>query len=165
MTKTTDHTSLYALQIFIDRLEALIAEVETLAGTNEHFYEHPSYKLLDSVNKMIYEVVPSNPSAKEYNLGRTLDKRDKDTKGNSNNYTSWKRVKNHLPARYRLFFKYQTSTPQPIIYAWLNDNKTLRKEGAKTDVYMTFLRLLKAGTIPNSWQELVDEANNLPEVG
>ncbi|MEZ9922276.1 type II toxin-antitoxin system YhaV family toxin, partial [Vibrio breoganii] len=46
-----------------------------------------------------------------------------------------------------------------------NDEKTLRKDGAKTDVYATFLRMLKSGTVPNSWAELEKAANDLPEVG
>ncbi|MEZ9329467.1 type II toxin-antitoxin system YhaV family toxin [Vibrio breoganii] len=165
MNQATDNTSLLALQIFIDRLESLTSTVEAIAETNEHFYEHPSYKLLDNVNKMIHDVVPKNPNTREYNLGKTLDKLDKDSKGNSNNYTSWKRIKKHLPSRYRLFFKHQTTPDQSIIYAWLNDEKTLRKDGAKTDVYATFLRMLKSGTVPNSWAELEKAANDLPEVG
>ena len=47
------------------------------------------------------------------------------------------------------------STPlQVIIYAWLNDEDTLRKEGSRTDVYEVFKRMLGRGEVPSTIDEL-----------
>jgi toxin YhaV len=62
--------------------------------------------------------------------------------------------KNNLPPRYRLFFQFR-SDAKTIIYAWLNDEATLRKEGAKTDVYAVFESMLAKGKPPTTWDELI----------
>jgi len=49
----------------------------------------------------------------------------------------------------RLFFKFK-ATPNKIVYVWFNDETTLRKEGAKTDVYVVFCNMLKSNRIPDS---------------
>jgi len=36
-----------------------------------------------------------------------------------------------------------------IVYAWLNDEATLRKAGAKTHVYAAFQRMLARGEVPS----------------
>ena len=38
--------------------------------------------------------------------------------------------------------------------AWLNDEATLRKAGAKTDVYAVFQRMLRRGEVPSGIEEL-----------
>jgi toxin YhaV len=45
-----------------------------------------------------------------------------------------------------------------IVYVWFNDEDTLRKAGAKTDVYEAFRRMLMKGLIPASIEDLVAEA-------
>jgi len=42
-----------------------------------------------------------------------------------------------------------------IVYAWLNDDRTLRQEGARTDPYAVFARMLGRGQPPTDWDELV----------
>ncbi|ABZ78312.1 conserved hypothetical protein [Shewanella halifaxensis HAW-EB4] len=148
---------LHSLEIFQEYLDSLISEVEAISKTSEALYEHPSYKLLDCVASAIYEYVPKDPQSRDFNLGTTLDK------SKSRKFTSWKRVKKHMPARYRLFFRFNTQQPKTIVYAWLNNEQTLRKEGAKTDVYAVFTKMLKNGTIPDSWAELIAESKALKD--
>jgi len=144
---------LHALEVFINAYEALMNEVEALEIKDpEGFFDHPKVKLFEAVEVNIFEKVPHNPDAPQFRLGHTLGK----------NYTSWRRVKKQdLPDRYRLFFRYQTAEPKVIVYAWLNDETTLRKSGAKTDCYTVFEKMLKRGTIPNSIHELLEVARTV----
>ena len=52
---------------------------------------------------------------------------------------------------------------------WLNDENTLRKEGATTDPYQVFASMLARGEIPDDWETLVAGARRmtapLPDTG
>ena len=50
-----------------------------------------------------------------------------------------------MPDGYRLFFRFASNPVKVIVYVWFNDEDTLRKSGAKTDVYETFKRMLARG--------------------
>ncbi len=45
-----------------------------------------------------------------------------------------------------------------IVYAWFNDEDTLRKAGSKTDVYEAFKRMLARGVVPASIHALLTNA-------
>jgi toxin YhaV len=62
--------------------------------------------------------------------------------------------------RFRLFFRYD-SRSRLIVYAWVNDERTLRQRGAKTDPYEVFRRMLAAGNPPNDWAALLKAARTL----
>ena len=81
-------------------------------------------------------------------LGKTLGKE----------YANWRRVKKGMPDRYRLFFRFASNPVQLIVYVWFNDEDTLRKAGAKTDVYETFKRMLMRGEVPSSINVLLAES-------
>ena len=131
---------LYALQPFAERLAALKKEVERLRAKDpEGYRRHPTTVLLASVYKAITEVVPANPDQPEFRVGHSLGPQ----------YTHWRRVKRGLPARYRLFYRFSSRPVRVIVYAWLNDEATLRKAGAKTDVYAVFQRMLARGEVPS----------------
>jgi toxin YhaV len=53
-----------------------------------------------------------------------------------------------------LFFRFHTAS-RTIIYAWLNDENTLRKAGSQTDPYAVFHRMLERGAPPSDWDALV----------
>nr|AAN74014.1 ORF14a [Vibrio phage O395] len=144
---------LHALSIFQNLLDDLTKEVETLQAKDPiYFYDHPSTKLLLAVLCNITQTVPSNPDHADFRQGLTLGKK----------HTSWRRVKKKsLPPRYRLFFQFNSQAPKTIIYAWMNDESTQRKAGAKTDVYAVFEKMLNSGKVPNSWEELCKAANPL----
>src|SRR5207245_681355 len=64
----------------------------------------------------------------------------------------WRRAK--FLGRFRLFFRF-SSAHKAIIYAWVNDENTLRKAGARNDPYAIFNKRLKDGTPPDDWDDLV----------
>jgi toxin YhaV len=70
--------------------------------------------------------------------------------GSSNKH--WRRAK--FMRRFRLFFRYHTNS-KSIIYVWLNDENTLRKAGASSDVYSVFAGMLSRGKPPTDWDDLV----------
>ena len=136
---------LYAFAPFAARLIALKAEVEGLRDRDPKGYRHhPAAILLASVHKAITEVVPSDPDRRDFRVGHSL--------GASNAH--WRRVKRGLPARYRLFYRFSTRPAPMIVYAWLNDESTLRKAGAKTDVYAVFQKMLARGEVPADIEDL-----------
>lgn len=148
--------ALYAHPAFLERLQSLVEEVASLAADDPvHFHQHPSTKLLLSVRESIKSRIVANPDAEDFRLGNTLGK------GNGH----WRRVKHGLPPRYRLFFQFRSQAPKTVILAWLNDESTLRKDGAKTDVYAVFQQMVTAGRMPNSWLELKAKCEALPQVG
>ena len=97
--------------------------------------------------------MPANPDAPEFRHGKAL--------GSVN--TNWRRVKKGMPARYRLFFRFSSKPVKVVVFVWFNDEDTLRKAGAKTDVYEAFKRMLIRGVVPASMQELISETPLAPE--
>lgn len=144
---------LHATDLFQNKLQELVSEVESLIEQNVESCEgHPKYKLLMAIHDNIQNKIPKNPDDPKYRLGRTLDKA----------YSNWRRVKkNDLPDRYRLFFQFRSSAPKAIIYGWFNDESTLRKDGSKTDVYTVFEAMLKKGNPPTTWNELMKHTSPL----
>ena len=137
---------LYYFRIFQAALDELEATVTQLAREKPNTYKtHPKTKLLASVYKAITDTVPSNPDAPEFRLGKTLGAHN----------THWRRVKKGLPERYRLFFRFASSPTKVIVYVWFNDEDSLRKAGAKTDVYETFQSMLARGVVPSGIGELL----------
>jgi toxin YhaV len=142
----------YYFRIFKAALDELEAFVTELAEKNPKGYRmHPKTKLLASVYRAVTELVPVNPDAPDFRLGKTL--------GAAN--TNWRRVKKGMPDRYRLFFRFASNPVKVIVYVWFNDEDTLRKAGSKTDVYETFKRMLARGTVPTDIRDLL--ANSAPE--
>ena len=141
--------ALYYYRIFKAALDELEAAVTQLAHDDPQGYtSHPKTKLLASVYRSITVLVPANPDAPDFRLGKTLGP------GNTN----WRRVKKGMPDRYRLFFRFASSPVKLIVYVWFNDESSLRKAGSKTDVYETFKRMLARGEVPHSMAELLAHA-------
>lgn len=67
-------------------------------------------------------------------------------------YRHWRRAK--LGRRFRLFFRYD-SKARVIVFAWVNDEQTLRSAGGKSDPYAVFQRMLEPGNPPDDWAALV----------
>lgn len=110
------------------------------------FATHPDAKLFAALVHIVHEVVPRDPEHPDFRLGKTL----------GDGFTGWRRVKRHgLPDRMRLFFKF-SSTHKVIVFAWLNDADTLRKDGASSDPYTVFRRMLEAGNPPDDFTELLE---------
>ena len=125
-------------------LPCLIGAENLITKDPDNFYHHTMYKFFESVTDCIKDRIFPHPDHSNFLLGNTLDKAHRD----------WRRAKNGLPNRYRLFFKF-SSTDNAIVLAWLNDHSTLRKDGSKTDVYHVFQKMLNAGEIPTDFQALM----------
>lgn len=141
--------NLYYFPLFGQILNRLESEVTAISQKDpEGFSRHQKARLLKAVIENVRIEVPRDPEHHDFWLGGAL----------GDSYKDWRRVKHRLPPRYRLFFKF-SSTQKGIVYAWLNDEGTLRKEGAKTDVYEVFKRKLRRGDVPNNFTELLKESS------
>ena len=142
---------LYIHHLFDQQLQRLVEQVEALAAKDPiGFREQPAAKLLATVNRSIREIIPKDPSAAEFRQGNTL--------GSDNRH--WFRAKFH--ERFRLFYRF-SSKEKVILYAWVNDEKTLRKSGSRTDPYRVFRAMLEAGDPPNTMEQLLTRAKELKD--
>lgn len=71
-------------------------------------------------------------------------------------YRHWRRAK--IGWRFRLFFRYDSRT-KIIVYAWVNEEKTLRTTGGKNDPYAVFQKMLSRGNPPGDWNKLQIESS------
>jgi toxin YhaV len=135
---------LYQHPAFRDQMDALVASVEQLATTlpREDFQHHAKVRFLARVQKIVLEDMPTDPASKMYELGNTL--------GADRRY--WRRAK--FNQRFRIFFRFHSKS-RLIIYAWMNDEHSLRARGARSDVYAEFERRLKSGNPPDEWERLL----------
>jgi toxin YhaV len=135
--------------LFAGQLDSLITKVEALAAKESETYRsHPSTKLLATIKGYILKQIPEDPSSPEFRQGNTLGKDNR----------RWFRAKFH--GRYRLFFRFSTEK-KIIIYVWVNDEKSLRKAGSKTDPYTVFQAMLRSGNPPQSLDQLLAASKEL----
>ncbi|WP_036771900.1 type II toxin-antitoxin system YhaV family toxin [Photorhabdus australis] len=111
-------------------------------SASDKFESNANVKLFRALSKLILDVVPSDPSRDEYRQGNTLGP----------TYRHWRRAK--IGRRFRLFFRYD-SKAKVIVYAWVNDEETLRSEGSKSDPYAIFEKMLGRGNPPDDWATLI----------
>src|SRR3954471_21821863 len=131
---------------FRDPFMELVRKVEVLkANRPDAWQTHPAAKFLARLTALILDEIPRDPNAPAYGLGNTLGP----------TYRHWRRAK--FLGRFQLFFRFDSAS-RVIIYAGVNDETTLRKEGAKSDPYAVFKRRLSEGDPPNSWEELLTHA-------
>jgi toxin YhaV len=124
--------------------EVIIGQVKSLADAYararkadaKNFRSNANVKLLAAVAKLMLEVIPADPSRREYRQGSTLGRE----------YRHWFRAK--FFGRFRLFFRYD-SRSRIIVYAWVNDEHSLRQRGGRSDPYEVFRRMLASGNPPN----------------
>ncbi len=113
---------------------------------SEEFESNANVKLFRALSHLMLEVVPSDPARDEYRQGNTLGPA----------HRHWRRAK--IGRRFRLFFRYD-SKAKVIVYAWVNDEKTLRSSGSKSDPYTVFEKMLGRGSPPDDWTALVRTSN------
>jgi toxin YhaV len=129
------------------QLKRLLAQVEDLKP--EEAAEHPAAKLLATINNYIAKLIPNDPNSPEFRLGNTLGKENR----------HWFRAKFH--ELYRLFFRFSRQQ-KVIVYAWVNDETTLRKRDSKTNPYELFRSMLKRGSPPDSFEDLLKASEEFP---
>ena len=136
--------SLYAYPDFAERLRTLREEVERQRRRDpERYRGTPAAKLLAALRRVALTEIPSGPGASRFRQGGTLGRQ----------HRFWRRAK--FLGRFRLFFRYNANA-RVIVYVWLNDESTLRKEGSRTDPYHVFRDMLERGRPPADWNELID---------
>jgi toxin YhaV len=140
--------TLRAHPLLLDQLEKLTASVDQLKRKNpEGYQEGANAKLLAALLALMFDKIPQDPTSTSYVQGKTL--------GADRRY--WFRAK-FGAGRFRLFFRY-SSRAKVIIFAWVNDENTLRTYGSKTDAYAVFKEMLNSGNPPDDWDQLVAAAS------
>ena len=130
--------------LFIEQLLKLIEAVDREKTAKPRQYRNSANaKLLAAILKLILDVIPNDPTAPVFRQGDTLGA----------NRKHWFRAK-FGAGRFRLFFRFSSSA-KTILYAWVNDENTLRTYGSKTDAYRTFEKMLNAGNPPDDWGALL----------
>ncbi len=137
---------LCAHPLFLEQHEDLIIEVENLRKKNPNDYQNKNAsKRLAAIQKLVFEVIPNDPTLPDYRLGTTLGEEHK----------HWFRAK--FFQQYRLFFRFHKES-KIIIYAWVNDEDTKRAYDSKTDAYKVFKKMLQNKCPPSDWEALLKEA-------
>lgn len=138
--------TLFAHPLFIDQLEALVAQVERLKARDPGGVgKKNAAKRLAAIAKLAFEAIPQDPERPEYRQGDTL--------GPGRRH--WFRAK--FFQQYRLFFRYHRGQ-KIIVYAWVNDEDTRRAYERGDDAYRVFRRMLERGRPPEDWEELLAQA-------
>lgn len=114
------------------------ARVQDRAG----FESTANVKLFRALSKLMLDVVPSDPNREEYRQGNTMGFA----------FRHWRRAK--IGHRFRLFFRFDSKT-KIIIFAWVNDENTLRSSGSRSDPYVVLQKMLERGHPPDDWAGLV----------
>ncbi len=129
-------------QCLIDQLRRLeVAVARAQRQDPERFASSANVKLFDTLSHLILNTVPGDPNREEYRQGNTVGAE----------FRHWRRAK--IGRRFRLFFRFD-SRAKIIIYAWVNDENTLRSAGNRTDPYAVFQRMLERGNPPDEWAAL-----------
>lgn len=139
---------LLAHPLFLDQMDALVRQVEKQKKKDPRNYKKKnSAKRLAAILRLSFEDIPRDPTRSEYRQGGTLGPE----------YRHWFRAK--FFQQYRLFFRYHEKS-RIIVYAWVNDDHTLRAYESKNDAYKIFQKMLKAGRPPDDWDTLLEQAKN-----
>ena len=138
--------ALFAHPIFLDQLDALIAQVEALKRKDPAgYFRKNATKRLTAIAKLAFEVIPQDPTRPEYRQGHML----------GDDHKHWFRAK--FFQQYRLFFRFHAQA-KVIVFAWVNDEDTKRAYESADDAYRVFRRMLDNGHPPSDWGQLLAEA-------
>ena len=140
--------TLFAHPLFLNQLEALSRQVETLRQKDAAGYvKKNAAKRLAAINRLTFEVIPADPTLPDYRQGSTL----------GDQHRHWFKAK--FFQQYRLFFRYHAQK-RIIVFAWVNDDSTKRAYDSSDDAYRIFKKMLESGHPPDDWDSLLDEAKS-----
>ena len=132
----------------LEQLERLkTASDKAIASSPQNALENANVKLYAALARLMLETIPSDPAKDDYRQGNTMGP----------DFRHWRRAK--IGRRFRLFFRYDSHT-KVIVYAWVNDEKTLRSAGSKSDPYAVFQKMLRRGNPPDDWNKLQSESGS-----
>jgi toxin YhaV len=133
-------------ECLVEQLRKLKAAADRDESADPSQFEaNANVKLFRALSHLILETVPGDPTCAEYRQGKTMGPA----------YRPWRRAK--IGRRFRLFFRYD-SKAKVIVFAWVNDEQTLRSSGSKSDPYAVFQKMLDRGNPPDGWDALVAQA-------
>lgn len=145
---TINGWTVLAHPLFLDQWEKLIEAVDALkAKRREDYQKSADAKLLAALDQLVSVTVPSDPTAAIYRQGSTL----------GDDRKHWFRAK-FGNGRFRLFLRY-SSASKVIIFAWVNDESSLRTYGSKSDAYKIFKGMFDDGNPPDDWEALNKQAS------
>ena len=137
-------------QCLNEQMQRLQTAAERVKVQDPAGYEsNANVRLFNALSRLMLETVPSDPHRAEYRLGNTMGAA----------FRHWRRAK--IGRRFRLFFRFDSAT-KIIIFAWVNDDHTLRSSGSKNDPYVVFQKMLERGHPPNDWAALLAAARSNP---
>lgn len=133
--------------------ECIIGQLQNLSAAADRaqrqdpqgFTGNANVKLFSTLSHLMLEIVPLDPNRDEYRQGNTMGPA----------FRHWRRAK--IGRRFRLFFRFDSKS-RIIIFAWVNDETTLRQAGSATDPYAIFQKMLEHGIPPNDWRDLLAAA-------
>lgn len=129
-------------QCFIEQMQRLRIAVERAEARDpETAAASANVKLYRVISQLVMEAIPGDPTREEYRLGNTLGPR----------HRHWRRAK--VGQRFRLFFRYDTKS-KLIVFAWINDEQSLRSAGSRSDPYALFRKMLGRDHPPDDWVSL-----------
>lgn len=138
--------TIYAHPCFIEQFESLIEEVEALKRRlPQEYVRKNASKRLAAIEKLAFDVIPSNPESEDFRQGGTL----------GDDRKHWFRAK--FFQQYRLFFRYHKPS-RLIVLGWVNDDATKRAYGSASDAYKIFAKMLDKKRPPDDWDSLLAEA-------
>lgn len=141
--------TILAHPLILDQLERLTAAVQrSKLKDPDNFHKTANSKLLAALADLLFKTIPDDPTRPVYRQGETLGA----------NRKHWFRAK-FGNQRFRLFFRY-SSEAKVIVFAWVNDENTLRTYGSKTDAYQVFKDMLDGGNPPDDWAALLKAASD-----
>jgi len=130
------------------QLQKLHAAAERAKQQDQNGFDaNANVRLFNALSKLIFEAVPSDPNREEYRQGNTMGPA----------FRHWRRAK--IGRRFRLFFRFDSKS-KIIIFAWVNDENTLRSSGSKNDPYAVFQRMLEKDHPPDDWATLVSASRS-----
>ena len=137
---------IYAHPLFLDQLEVVITQVETLRRKDPQGYgSKNASKRLAAMARLMLHDIPRDPGDRQFQQGSTLGP----------DHRHWRRAK--FFQQYRLFFRFHTGS-RVIVLGWVNDTSTKRAYGSKSDAYRVFQAMLVSGHPPDDWDALLQEA-------
>lgn len=135
--------TLFAHPLFLQQVEELVEKVTALKATSPAGYRSKNAtKRLAAINKLAFEEIPSDPTDPKFRQGNTL----------GDEHRHWFRAK--FFQQYRLFFRFHAES-RIIIFAWVNDETTLRAYDSRSDAYRVFKGMLEDGNPPGDWKALL----------
>ena len=138
--------TLFAHPLFLDQVAELVDKVTALRAADPAGYRSKNAtKRLAAINKLIFAEIPSDPADPKFRQGNTL----------GDEHRHWFRAK--FFQQYRLFFRFHAES-RIIIFAWVNDDSTLRACDSRTDAYRVFKGMLEDGNPPGDWKALLGSA-------